>query len=104
MRFILKTFCISLLTVAAFAQSDRGTISGSVTDPAGASVPGAKVTIKNVDTGSTFDTTTTSAGDFTVPSLPSGKYDVSVTAPGFKTANQNGVQVLLAQTITDRKS
>ncbi|MGD0870738.1 MAG: TonB-dependent receptor [Bryobacteraceae bacterium] len=88
-----------LLSVAAFAQSDRGTITGSVIDPSSAAVVGAKVVVKNVETGSTFDATTTTSGDFTIPSVPSGKYDVSVTAPGFKTANQNGIQVLLDQTI-----
>jgi hypothetical protein len=91
-------FCL-LLSVAAFAQSDRGTIIGSVIDPSSAAVVGAKVAVKNVETGSTFDATTTTSGDFTIPSVPSGKYDVSVTAPGFKTVNQNGIQVLLDQTI-----
>src|ERR1035438_6466699 len=98
-RFLSITICCLLLSVAAFAQSDRGTITGSVFDPSSAAVVGAKVVVKNVETGSTFDATTTTAGDFTIPSVPSGKYDLSVTAPGFKTANQNGIQVLLDQTI-----
>jgi hypothetical protein len=93
------TILCLLLCLPAFAQSDRGTITGSVIDPSSAAVAGAKVVVKNVETGSTFDATTTTAGDFTIPSVPSGKYDVSVTAPGFKTANQNGIQVLLDQTI-----
>jgi Carboxypeptidase regulatory-like domain/TonB dependent receptor len=80
------------------AQNDRGTITGSVTDPSTALIAGAKVQAKNLDTGSTLDTTTTSAGDFTISSVPVGKYAISVSAPGFKTFVQSGVEVRLDQT------
>src|ERR1039458_2100003 len=88
-----------LLTASLVAQSDRGTITGTVTDPSSAAVAGAKVEAKNVDNGVVYRSTTTTAGGFTIPSLPSGKYDLAVTATGFKTANESGVEVLLDQTV-----
>jgi hypothetical protein len=91
--------CSLLLSLAAFAQSDRGTITGVVTDPAAAVVPGAKVTVKNVDTGSITEVTTTGTGDFTIPSLPVGKYDVTIEVSGFKRFTQTNVQVQVAQTV-----
>src|ERR1035438_1142848 len=91
-------FCL-FLTMAAFAQSDRGTITGTVTDPSSAAIVGAKVEVKNQDTGNTFDAITTQTGSFTIPSVPSGKYNVAISAPGFKTADESGVEVLLNQTV-----
>ena len=91
-------FCL-VLTVAAFAQSDRGTITGTVFDPASAVVPGAKVTAKNMDNGAVFEASTTVAGDFTLPSLPAGKYQLTVAASGFKTVNRENIDVQVAQTV-----
>jgi hypothetical protein len=96
-KFFAAAICC-LLTTAAFAQSDRGTISGTVTDPSGAVVAGAKIEIQNLTNGSRFQAATTNAGAFTVPSVPTGKYVVTVVAAGFKTAKQEGVEVLLDQT------
>ena len=91
--------CCLFLTMAAFAQSDRGTITGTVTDPSTAAIVAAKVGIRNVDTGSMFNTLTNNSGVFTVPSLPSGKYSVAISAPGFKTSNTSDVDVRLDQTV-----
>jgi hypothetical protein len=91
--------CSLFLTVAAFAQSDRGIITGTVTDPSAAAVAGAKVEAKNLDNGNTFDAVTTQTGSFTISSVPSGKYNVAISAPGFKTASESGVEVLLNQTV-----
>ena len=63
--------------MSAFAQSDRGTITGAVIDPAAAVVPGAKIVVKNLENGAIFETTTTGTGDYTLTSLPAGKYEVS---------------------------
>jgi hypothetical protein len=72
--------------VGAFAQETTGTISGTITDPTGASVKGATVTLTNTDRNQEIRTLTTNdAGLFTAPSLPLGNYTVKVTAPGFKT-------------------
>ncbi len=98
MRLLRSTIGIFLLVLAAFAQSDRGTITGTVLDPAGAVVPAAKVTARHLETGTVSETTTTGTGNYTLPSLPAGLYEVSVEAAGFKKATQQRVQVQVAQT------
>ena len=65
-------------------QSGNGAISGVVTDPSGAVVPKASVTVSETQTGVRHTVTTNSAGVFSVPSLPPGNYRVSVEANGFK--------------------
>src|SRR5689334_830191 len=98
MRLIVSISLV-LFSMAAFAQSDRGTITGTVLDPAGAVVPGAKVTARNAANGSSFETPTTGTGDFTLASLPAGKYEVSVEATGFKKTTHESVEVQVAQTV-----
>ena len=67
---------------AMFAQNDRGTITGTVSDQAGGVVAAANVTARNVDTGAEFKTVTTGTGNSTIPSLVVGKYSLSVRSPG----------------------
>jgi hypothetical protein len=99
MRGLLRTGCILLtLMGAAFAQSDRGTLTGTVTDPANAVVPGAKVSARNTETGALFETVTTPTGNYTLPSLPVGLYDLTVVVPGFSKRVQQGIQIQVAQT------
>jgi hypothetical protein len=85
------TLSLLLLGTAA-AQSDRGAIAGSVVDSTGAAVTGASVTLKGVDTGSVYKTVTTSGG-YRVNDLAIGRYDVTVEAPGFKTAVEKAVEI-----------
>jgi carboxypeptidase family protein/TonB-dependent receptor-like protein len=82
--FLLVMFCAR----PVLAQSDRASITGDVTDPQGKPVPGAKVTVKNVDTGATFETTTAKdTGRYVTPAiLKPGRYTVQVEKEGFKTA------------------
>ena len=61
----LATFAF-VTAVAMFAQSDRGTITGTVQDATGAVVPGAKVTLTNTQTGVAFSVPSNEAGDYTV--------------------------------------
>ena len=86
-----------LLAGIAAAQTDHGTITGTVSDPAKAVVPNAVVTAKNSETGTTSQTVTTATGNFTVPSLPAGTYDVTVEAPGFRKYIGQAVRVQVAQ-------
>ena len=74
---------IPLLALVVSAQTFRGTILGTVTDPNGAVVPGAKVTVKNTSTGLERSTTTDDDGNYTVPELPIGPYEVRVEQSGF---------------------
>src|SRR5262249_460530 len=88
--------CLLLSSVSLLAQTFRGTILGTVTDPQGAVVVGAKVTVNNVDT--VFDRTTVARGDgsYSLAELPIGTYTVTVTQSGFQTAVTSNVAVNVA--------
>ena len=76
---------VSLLSaVSLFAQSDRGTITGTVSDPSGAVIVGATVWATNLGTGVANKTATNSSGAFTFPFLHTGKYNVTAEQSGFK--------------------
>src|SRR5215470_11546100 len=89
-------FCLLLCTTSLLAQTFRGTILGTVTDPQGAVVAGAKVTVHNIDTGLERTTQTSADGSYSLPELPIGTYTVSVTQSGFQTAVTSNVAVNVA--------
>jgi hypothetical protein len=99
LRVSFFAWILFLSASISFGQLDRGTITGTVTDPQGATVVNATINVTNIDTGVSTATTTTSAGDFTIPSLLLGRYRVQVEAPGFKLAVRNNVIVSAASTI-----
>jgi hypothetical protein len=82
----MKRVLITVVFLTSFlaAQMNRGTITGTVSDASGGAVPVAKVTIRNTATNAVTRTETSSAGQFTIPGLPNGPYEVSVEAQGFK--------------------
>ena len=83
-----------LLSVAsAIAQSDRGSLTGRVTDPTGAGVPSAKVTATNLNSNETREVQTSGEGNYTIPELKADPYKVTVEAPGFKTASAENIVV-----------
>src|ERR1700693_4014035 len=88
-----------LLACPAFAQSDRGTITGTVADPAGAVVANAPIQGKNVETGVVYSAATSTTGNYTLVQLPVGTYEISVVVPGFKKYTRTGLAVQVAQTI-----
>jgi Carboxypeptidase regulatory-like domain/TonB-dependent Receptor Plug Domain len=85
-----------LAAVSLSAQTFRGTILGTVTDPSGAVVSGAKVTVKNTGTGLERSTETSGDGSYSLPELPIGTYTVTVTQTGFQTFVATGVTVDVA--------
>ncbi len=96
---LVRSAFLALLGVAlAMAQSDRGGITGTVMDPANAVVPGAKLVLRNIETGAVTQAETTPTGNFTLSSLPVGTYDLTVQAAGFKTEVQTKVTVQIDQT------
>jgi hypothetical protein len=87
---------IVLTAAAMVAQTFRGTILGTVTDVTGASVAGAKVTVRNANTGLERITQTSADGSYTVPELPIGTYTVTISQTGFQTSVTNNVAVDVA--------
>lgn len=83
-----------------FAQGERGTFNGSVTDSTGALIPNASVRATNLGTNIETSTTTTDAGVYRLPYLPPGAYKFTVSAPGFKTLVRDNVTLAVAQTLT----
>src|SRR5947208_11342043 len=84
---------------ALIAQDDRGAIVGSVSDPSGASVPGAQVTIKNLATDQPVRLTTDSSGKYAANVLRIGTYSVTVEKQGFKKAVEPNVEVGVNQVV-----
>ncbi len=88
----LTAFVLVLLSLGgANAQEFRGTISGSLTDSTGATVAGAQVTIREVNTGAINKTTSDAQGQYVVPFLPPGTYEITVEMTGFKKAVRSSV-------------
>ncbi len=81
----------ALLVVPTFAQRDMGTLLGIVTDPSGAAIPGASITISEDATGIVNNVESDVAGNYIRPLLKPGTYTVSVESDGFKTSIQTGI-------------
>src|SRR5262249_3123593 len=97
--FLSISVCFFFFVVASFAQSDRGTITGTVSDSSGAVVPGVTVEAKNVVTGITYQAGSSETGNFTLPQLPAGTYELSATLPGFKRFVRAGLVIAVAQVV-----
>ena len=100
-RFSLCIITVFLLSITVFAQSQAttGLIQGTVTDPNGAVVQGAAVTVRNIDTGFERTVTSNSDGFFSAPLLPLGKYRVTTKASGFTDSVLENVEVSVGQTL-----
>src|SRR5579863_8664967 len=83
----------------AFAQSDRGTITRAVSDPAGAVVAGAAIEARNVATGAVYPVASSATGNYTIVRLPAGNYELSVTVPGFTKFVRQNLVVEVAGTL-----
>src|SRR5690242_3601230 len=94
---VLTVLCLSGLLLAQ--RSDRGIITGIVTDQTGSSVPGATVKVRDEGTGVVTSLVTNDAGAYSTPPLALGGYSVTVDHTGFKTAVASGIQLLGAETI-----
>jgi hypothetical protein len=97
-NFVVLSFA-SLLCIAPLWGQTLGEITGRVSDPSSAGVPGATVTLTNTGTNAARTTTTTDAGDYTLPSVPPGFYNLKVEHTGFSTANSKNLEVQVEQTV-----
>jgi hypothetical protein len=87
-----------LLGTAAYSQ-ETASIVGTVTDPAGAAVPSAKVTITNTETGIIRNSTTNNTGSYSAQELSIGHYNVRIQAPGFKGFERTGITLNVNETV-----
>ncbi len=96
------TVCLALLlapgnAASLRAQSTLGQISGTVTDPQGGTIAGAKVRVTDQNTKAVREVTTDSAGDFRLPNLDAGRYTITISATGFADAVRKDVELLARQ-------
>jgi hypothetical protein len=99
MRFFTAAAILSLISSLLFGQAGTGTITGVVTDPAGAVIANASVEVRNTENNAPYPTVTTQTGAYTVPNLPPGPYTLTVRAPDFKRLVRAGLTVAAGQTI-----
>jgi len=88
-----------LMAIPMPAQLNRGTVSGIVTDPTGAVIPGVQVTIANTATGSTYQTVTTEAGHYSVPNLPPGPYSATFETQGLRKLVRDGIVLRVTEVV-----
>ncbi|MFL6227393.1 MAG: carboxypeptidase regulatory-like domain-containing protein [Pyrinomonadaceae bacterium] len=99
-RSIAVVLLLLFASLAAHAQEFRGSVMGHITDPGGAAIPGAAVTIKNVGTNVESTATTNDEGAYEFPLLQPGKYTLTVKSQGFSAAVREGVEVRVADKLT----
>jgi hypothetical protein len=92
-KWVRLSLLAAVCAIQLLAQGDRGVITGTVTDPSGAAVPNAVIAVIQNGTNASYKVTTSSAGNYTVPSLPNGTYQVKVDVQGFKSSVTANVTV-----------
>lgn len=99
-RFCALLLSISALVAPAFAQESFGQVLGTVTDPTGAVMPSAELTLAGPRVPNGLTTTTSEDGTYLFAAVPIGVYALTVSRPGFTTVKQEGIQVQLGSKIT----
>lgn len=102
MRFVWKTFLLlACVSTALWAQVDRGSITGTVTDTTGSVIPGVAVTVIEAETGVHYQVDVSNEqGTYRVLNLPVGKYSLTFAKDGFKSYARHGVTVAMSQNVT----
>src|ERR1022692_3806335 len=88
-----STLLTFVAAATASAQTSGGAIRGTVSDPSGALVPGAGITIEEISTSENWRLVSSSAGLYDAPNLPVGRYNVTVKGPGFSIAERTNIDV-----------
>jgi carboxypeptidase family protein len=97
-----RLFFLSLVLLLAFLPTlaqDTATIVGTVMDSSGSVIPQAKVKVTNFDKGFTREVVSNSAGEYSVPKIPLGNYEITAEAPGFRKLVHSGIQLAVGQTL-----
>ncbi len=97
---VLAILLATLLAGSLLAQSSLGSLSGSITDTSGAVVPGVKITAKETSSGTVYNTVSNGDGQYTIPNVRIGSYEITAEFSGFKTFQSTGVAVQINATTT----
>ena len=97
---VLLLASLGFAVSGALAQINRANLNGTVTDPSGASIPNSQIEVVAPDTGFKRQTTTGSSGVYSISSLPTGTYDLTVSGNGFNTFQEKGIELSVGQTRT----
>jgi len=99
-RFFIFTVCLSaIFTLSVAAQTVTGSLVGHVEDAAGATVPGARVTVTEINRGTSREITTNEEGNYSIGSLDPGVYRIEITQANFKKLIQENVEVAINTTV-----
>src|SRR5215467_4278140 len=85
----------TMTALAGWSQTVSATLLGTVTDPTGGVVPNAKVTVTETQTGTPHATHTNESGNWNIPNLPPGQYQVEVEVTGFKKETRKDITLLV---------
>jgi outer membrane receptor protein involved in Fe transport len=99
-RLCILFIAFGLTQYAASQAVSYALLNGTVTDPGGRAVAGAKITVRSLDTNQTFTAASSTTGSYAVPSLPPGRYELTVTSAGFGKFTRTGVELTVGQTAT----
>src|SRR5215469_13777932 len=99
MNILRVSFAVLFFAWAGRAQSDRGTITGAVSDPAGAVVANAPIQAKHLETGAVYGAATSATGNYTLSQLPTGTYELTISVQGFKKFVRQNLALPVAQTL-----
>ena len=91
--FRLTLICFFVFSCARVWGATGGSISGTVTDQTGGVIPGAKLTLVNLDLATSYKVTADAQGFYSFPTLPVGRYELTIEATGFKTQKKTGLTV-----------
>src|SRR5688500_6089215 len=94
-RLFLGVLCVIALAPSLFAQATFGSLIGTVSDPAGAVVAGAKVTVRSEERGGSYGAVTNESGNYIITQLSVGDYTAEFEAPGFQRLVQKEVRIAL---------
>jgi hypothetical protein len=101
MKRISLVVVFLLSASAGFGQTVLATVTGTILDPAGAVIPNAPISLKNVETGQVYVGASSDTGNYTVPQLAIGDYNLTVAVPGFKTYEHNQFHLSAGQTLRE---
>jgi hypothetical protein len=94
---VVALIALAFTPMFSSAQADRGAITGTITDPSGAVIPGVQVTATNPATGATFTSVSNNSGIYNLLNLPVATYSVHYARPEFKALDRNGVAIQVQQ-------